>query len=121
MAGAAAFLESCSKTDVSPQGPTVDFTLDLSLPANAALNTAGGSLATSGVIIANTGSGMVAVAQSCTHQGCSIAYNNGGQNFVCPCHGGTYDLSGNVTGGPPPAPVKKYTTTLTGTMLHVAG
>jgi cytochrome b6-f complex iron-sulfur subunit len=123
IAGTAAFMESCKKSGVSTaaQGPTVNFTLDLTQPANASLNTAGGSVSSNGVVVANTGSSFIAVAQSCTHQGCSIAYNKNGSDFVCPCHGGTFDINGNVTAGPPPAPVKKYTVTKNGNILSVAG
>ena len=28
--------------------------------------------------------------------------------FVCPCHGGTFDIEGEVTGGPPPRPMIQY-------------
>jgi cytochrome b6-f complex iron-sulfur subunit len=123
VAGTAAFLESCKKQKISttPQGPTVNFTLDLTLPANAALNTAGGSLASNGVVIANAAGTYIAVAQQCTHNGCSIGYSSSGNNFVCPCHGGTYDANGNVTSGPPPAPVKKYSVVKNGNILTISG
>ena len=40
----------------------------------------------------------------CTHAGCAVDISGG--QFVCPCHGGTYDISsGEVTGGPPPQPL----------------
>ena len=119
----AALIEGCKKSSTStdPQGPTVNFTLDLSQSANASLNTAGGSVASNGVVVANNSGTIIAVAQSCTHAGCSIAYNASGHNFVCPCHGGTFDTSGNVTSGPPPAPVKKYTVTQSGHILTIAG
>jgi thiosulfate dehydrogenase [quinone] large subunit len=39
----------------------------------------------------------------CTHQGCPVQW--AGDGFHCPCHGATYDSSGNVTGGPAPAPL----------------
>jgi cytochrome b6-f complex iron-sulfur subunit len=119
-----AFIESCQKKSptLAPQGPTVNFTLDLSQPANASLNTVGGSLSSNGVVIATTAIGSyVCIAESCTHNGCSIAYNKGGNNFVCPCHGGTFDTNGNVTSGPPPGPEKKYTVTKNGNILTVVG
>ena len=71
----APFLVSCSKSNsVADPGTggtpgTIDFTLDLSLPANSALMTVGGSLANNGIIIAFTSSGYVALANVCTHQG----------------------------------------------------
>ena len=40
----------------------------------------------------------------CTHAGCTVDVSGG--EFVCPCHGGTYDIAtGAVTGGPPPRPL----------------
>jgi cytochrome b6-f complex iron-sulfur subunit len=113
-------LESCGK-DGSPQGPTVNFTLDLSLPQNSVLNNTGGQLTAQGVVIANTGSGFVVLAQKCTHEGCSVQYNNSANNFVCPCHNGKFDLNGNVVSGPPPSPLKKYTVTQNGTVLTISG
>lgn len=122
--GSALLIESCKKTDTTsttPQGPTVNFTLDLSLAANNALNSSGGAVASNGVIVVNDGGNYIAVAQACTHAGCNVGFNSGNHNFVCPCHGGTFDTSGNVTSGPPPAPLKKYTVTKSGHILTVAG
>ncbi len=123
IAGPAAFLESCAKdkTSTTPQGPTVNFTLDLSLSSNAALNNTGGSVSSHGVIVVNTGSSFTAIAQTCTHAGCTVAYNKSGYDFVCPCHGGIYDINGNVVGGPPPAPLKKYSVAENGNILTIAG
>jgi len=123
LAGAVAFIESCKKNKMSttPQGPTVNFTLDLSQPANASLNTSGNSLASQGVIIVNMGGAYIAIAEACTHAGCNITYAKSSNNFVCPCHGGTFDTNGKVTGGPPLAPLKKYTVTQSGTILTIAG
>jgi len=119
--GPATLLESCQKTSLVPQGPTVNFTIDLTQPGYSGLKTSGVSLATHGVIVVNTGGGYTAVSQTCTHQGCTVAYNKSGNDFVCPCHGGTYDINGNVIAGPPPAPLKKYTVTQNGNILTIAG
>jgi cytochrome b6-f complex iron-sulfur subunit len=121
VAGLAAFIEACKKASTSPEGPSVNFTLDLTQSSNAALNTSGGTVSSNGVIVVNNGGSYIALAQTCTHQGCSIGYNASGNDFVCPCHGGTYDLNGNVTSGPPPAPLKKYTVTKNGNILTVSG
>ena len=119
-----ALLESCSKSGTSPQGPTVDFTVDLSKSTNAALANIGGFIYSNGVIVTRISTsdlGFVALSQTCTHQGCTIAYNAASMNFLCPCHGGTYDANGNVTGGPPPNPVKSYAITRAGSILTVKG
>jgi len=112
------FLKAVKKAVLQP---TVNFTLDLTQPINASLNSSGGSVASNGVVVANTGSAYIAIAQACTHQGCSVSYNQSGSDFVCPCHGGTYGLNGNVLSGPPPAPLKKYTVTKSGSILTIAG
>ncbi|MEI6899387.1 MAG: Rieske (2Fe-2S) protein [Bacteroidota bacterium] len=120
--GGSSFIESCAKSTTSPSGPTVNFTIDLTKASYAALNTVGGYLYANGVIVARaTSTTFIALSQACTHQGCTIAFNSGMNNFVCPCHGGTYDFSGNVTGGPPPAPVKSYSVTKSGNILTIAG
>ena len=123
--GTSVLLESCNKNtsgSTTPQGPTVNFTLDLTKPVNASLNSPGGSLPSNGVIVVcTTLTSYYAIAQTCTHAGCSINYDKNGNDFVCPCHGATYDTNGNVTGGPAPAPLKKYTVTKNGNILTVAG
>jgi cytochrome b6-f complex iron-sulfur subunit len=123
VAGMAAFLESCKKTKTSttPQGPSVNFTIDLTQPAFTSLNTAGGSVSLNGVVVANSGGNFISIAQSCTHNGCSVEYNKSGNNFVCPCHNGIFDTNGNVSSGPPPAPLKKYAVTKNGNILTIAG
>lgn len=122
--GVAAFLESCkSGNSVNPQsqGPSANFTIDLTQSANASLNSNGGSIYSNGVIVTNINGTYVALAQACTHQGCSISYNQTGNDFICPCHNGVYDTNGNVLSGPPPASLKKYSVTKSGSILTVSG
>jgi ubiquinol-cytochrome c reductase iron-sulfur subunit len=38
----------------------------------------------------------------CTHLGCIPAYNAAEEGFLCACHGGQFDWSGDVTKVPPP-------------------
>jgi ubiquinol-cytochrome c reductase iron-sulfur subunit len=38
----------------------------------------------------------------CTHLGCIPGYNPEEKTFLCACHGGMYDFSGDVTKAPPP-------------------
>ncbi len=121
LVASAAFLESCSKTGVGPTAGHKNFTLDLSKSANAALKSPGGSVISQSVIIVNTGGSFVALSDICTHQGCSVFYNKGGNDFVCPCHGGTYNINGQVIAGPPPAPLKKYNVSQKGNILTISG
>lgn len=48
-----------------------------------------------------------ALDSTCTHLGCRTRFNAETMRIECPCHGGTYDRDGNVTGGPPPSPLRR--------------
>jgi ubiquinol-cytochrome c reductase iron-sulfur subunit len=38
----------------------------------------------------------------CTHLGCIPGYDSKAESFLCACHGGMYDFTGDVTKAPPP-------------------
>lgn len=118
-------LGACSKQSANSDVPTAvnaDFTLDLSLPANAALTTAGGYLYSNGVIVAHTvGGSYIAVSQACTHQGVTVNYQSSSHQFYCPSHGAAFSETGAVMVGPATNALKQYQTTLTGNMLRVFG
>jgi len=38
----------------------------------------------------------------CTHLGCIPSYDSEEKSFLCACHGGMYDFTGDVTKAPPP-------------------
>lgn len=117
----AACLGGCKKTDVG-SAPTVDFTLDLSLPAYTALNAPGGYIYSNGVIVAKTIDGnIVAVSQSCTHEGVSVQYQGSADRFYCSGHGATFNTVGAVTTGPASSALKKYTVTVNGNVVRVNG
>ena len=46
-----------------------------------------------------------ALSSACTHLGCRVAFDAESKRFACPCHGGFYDVQGQVVAGPPPAPL----------------
>jgi cytochrome b6-f complex iron-sulfur subunit len=116
----AGIVESCKKQTAS--GPSASFTIDLTDPGYAALKTVGGSVVKSGVIVICTGTDTYsALSDSCTHQGCLLNYDKPTNHLVCPCHGGSFDLTGKVLGGPPPSNLKTYTASLSGTTITVSG
>ncbi len=115
--------EACKKSSDSADttGPSsVDFTLDLSASANAALLSNGGSLISNGVIVARTIAGAyIAVQKSCTHQSYTLAYQGSNSRFYCANHGATFSENGTVLTGPASRSLSTYHTTLTGTSLRV--
>ena len=61
------------------------------------------------VYVLRTGlSEAVAFDHHCTHLGCPLAWSGGAKRFLCPCHGGAFDATGNVVAGPPPRPMLAY-------------
>ncbi len=51
--------------------------------------------------------GYVAFSKVCTHLGCLVRFDSDKKVFICPCHGGTFDINGNVLSGPPPRPLER--------------
>lgn len=102
-------------------GPTgIDFTLDLTLAANAALLTNGGSISSNGIIVAKTKTGSyIAVQRSCTHETYALIYQSANSRFYCQNHGATFTEGGVVTGGPTSKSLKTYNTQLNGTSLRI--
>jgi len=47
-------------------------------------------------------------SNTCTHMQCPVRFQKDLNQFLCPCHGGLYDLSGKNVGGPPPLPLPRY-------------
>lgn len=46
------------------------------------------------------------LSPTCTHAGCIVRFNPAEKSWDCPCHGGRYDLEGQVIAGPPRANLK---------------
>ena len=101
---------------------TVDFTIDISKSPFDALKTKGGFYVdpTTKIIVVKTTSGeIIAVSSVCTHQQASIVFEANNNRFYCAAHGSVFATTGAVTTGPATTALKKYQTSLTGTMLRV--
>lgn len=54
------------------------------------------------IYVIKQGQGAVAFSGVCPHAGCLVEWKAAEKRFHCPCHGGTFNLKGECTGGPPP-------------------
>lgn len=105
-------------SDQAPQN--VDFTLDLNASENAPLNNIGGSIYKDGILIAKINSTtFTALSQRCTHQGSTVQLELNNNRVHCPNHGSNFNFDGAVLNGPAASPLRKYNTSLNGTMLRV--
>jgi len=52
----------------------------------------------------------IAISSRCAHLGCPVRWVNAAERFICPCHGGVYDLLGRRVGGPPVRPLDRFYT-----------
>jgi Rieske Fe-S protein len=55
---------------------------------------------------------ILALSSRCMHVGCPVRWTPAAQRFICPCHGGVFNLRGMVTGGPPVRPLDRFYTRL---------
>lgn len=44
---------------------------------------------------------------TCTHLGCTVQWQEEGNQFMCPCHAGFFTREGEVVSGPPPGPLRQ--------------
>ena len=59
------------------------------------------------VFLVRSGDAVLALDSTCTHLGCRTRFNADTHRIECPCHGGIYDATGRVIGGPPPSPLQQ--------------
>ncbi len=61
----------------------------------------------------------IAISSRCAHLGCPVRWVDAAERFICPCHGGVYDLLGRRVGGPPPRPLDRFNTRVVGEYVQV--
>lgn len=60
------------------------------------------------VILIRAEGGYLAFAATCTHLDCTVEFRQDLQIIWCNCHNGQFDLAGQVIGGPPPRPLRRF-------------
>jgi menaquinol-cytochrome c reductase iron-sulfur subunit len=68
--------------------------------------------------VVKTGDDQVtAFGPQCTHLGCAYHWEEGKNEFLCPCHTSLFSIEGKVLSGPAPRALDRYQTKLNGTKL----
>ena len=123
--------------DGSPTGPSGGSAADLTVVPSQFAN-ARVRVTTTGTPLANVGgaarvdsnAGLFLISRTsdttftvidgtCTHEGCTITGATSTQ-FVCPCHGSRYSLTGQVQEGPAKANLRQYANTFADGVLSIA-
>jgi len=63
--------------------------------------------------------GFLALSRTCTHLGCTVPWIEKDMKFACPCHGSTFDITGNVIDPPAPRALNIYPMTIENNMIKV--
>ena len=63
--------------------------------------------------------GFLALSRACTHLGCTIPWHADKKQFVCPCHGSVFDMTGAVIGAPAPRALDLFPVTIENDVVSV--
>jgi menaquinol-cytochrome c reductase iron-sulfur subunit len=61
-------------------------------------------------VVKRADGGVTAFGPQCTHLGCAYHWDDGRQQFLCPCHSSLFRMDGTVISGPAPRPLDRYET-----------
>jgi cytochrome b6-f complex iron-sulfur subunit len=62
---------------------------------------------------------VIALSAVCTHRQCVLDWSRDRKSFVCPCHAGVFDASGQVTSGLPRRRLEQYRVSVRGDELSI--
>ena len=63
--------------------------------------------------------GFLALSCQCTHLGCTVPWVEKQKKFMCPCHASSFDIKGNVIGGPASRPLDLFPITIENNVVAV--
>lgn len=72
------------------------------------------------LVVLRTGDGVAAFSRRCTDLGCLVSWNKEREQFVCPCHQGVFDKTGQNIAGPPPRPLDRFEVITRGEQVYVS-
>jgi menaquinol-cytochrome c reductase iron-sulfur subunit len=61
----------------------------------------------------------IALSDRCVHLGCPVRWVDAAERFICPCHGGVYEMLGKPIAGPPVRPLDRFYTRVSGENVEV--
>lgn len=70
-------------------------------------------------LVLRTAESIKAFSLVCTHLGCLVRWEEGKQEFYCPCHDGRFDQFGEVIAGPPVVPLEQFPVRIEGERVIV--
>ena len=70
-------------------------------------------------VVKSAGNQVTAFGPQCTHLGCAYHWEEGKNEFLCPCHNSLFGIDGKVISGPAPRPLDRYETRIEGNKLMV--
>ena len=70
-------------------------------------------------VVKHSSSKVTVFSPICPHLGCHYDWHADGNEFICPCHGSVYSMTGRVLGGPAPRPIDTLPWKLEGNVLSV--
>ena len=70
-------------------------------------------------VIKSADNKITAFGPQCTHLGCAYHWEEGKNEFLCPCHTSLFGIDGRVIAGPAPRPLDRYETKVEANKLLV--
>lgn len=61
-------------------------------------------------VVKHPDNSITAFGPQCTHLGCAYHWEDGKNEFLCPCHNSLFGVDGKVLSGPAPRPLDRYDT-----------
>jgi Rieske Fe-S protein len=110
--------QSATSGSIPPGASAIGTSAELPVGGSLAFSDASGN---PGFALQPKAGTYLAYSAVCTHQGCTVGYDQGVNQFACPCHGALFSgASGDVVRGPARDPLQKYTIAESGGTLYVA-
>jgi menaquinol-cytochrome c reductase iron-sulfur subunit len=69
--------------------------------------------------VLRTGNELFTFYNACTHMGCPVRWDSVDFLYLCPCHGGMYNILGQVVHGPPPYALRQFKHEVVDGVLYV--